>query len=832
MDTLSVLPFEAIGLITGNKAFLKFKGFRLIRLLRLLKLLKFLQGNAMRRWQNEISIDFGLLSLGKMVVIILTMAHWACCGFRLVPDVVQNLYLSTSADNSTSAVSWLKSYHNSDGLSMEESDVTTQYLAAFYWSIMTLTTLGYGDVTITTNAERVYACFIIILGGGVYAYVVGSICGIISSFNQVDQDFNQNLDLLNKVMASYQVPREMKRELREYFHYSKNLANHRRFRSILRQMSPQLQAKFTRVIYGQPVKAWLYTMMPVYQRLDNWILATVVQVNEDGTYVVLPDNGLAEFEVVHGELSLVFAEPMPEIIKTAALASVSLRASTLKQGVQQSSCLTRMRGMLSRTFGGTANKPAFATAEGAEAVRRASASVDHFGIAGKKKKKFDISGYELKIDPQAEKVPMGGPGGVEIGTRCCVQCPYASARIIGFNKDATIQVEYVDTGVRDMHVPLSHVKAIPDPSRPVTFIPPADRYHQQPPTVTLYQAVMAKTDVPIHEYAMFTAQLAAQMTYVTFRAREVVIAANSKPSGMYMVNEGIVASAGSLYPKDKFFCTEGVLFDGTTDREYRSVTNCYLNFIAKDKFTAIVATCRFPSIEQWLRRHRSMLALGYIGRLAQEYLNMRNKDGPSTHGAKQVEHLLETLDSMNGLKQGQGLLIQDTHARRTSTVVRRPSYVPAAGAGQATSSPSLQPCTINRTLPVVAIQYAPIREWLHRTLRPQLPTEVDDYAAAMQRLGYEYNVSLRGIEVGDLVSKFHMKEGHANLVATELISPATRPSECESSVDVVKAACRGAAVAARARAGTVDEEGSGLPEDEGYNESSEGGSMDIDTTYL
>ena len=72
MDTLSVLPFESIGLITGNKAFLKFKGFRLIRLLRLLKLLKFLQGNAMRRWQNEISIDFGLLSLGKMVVIILT----------------------------------------------------------------------------------------------------------------------------------------------------------------------------------------------------------------------------------------------------------------------------------------------------------------------------------------------------------------------------------------------------------------------------------------------------------------------------------------------------------------------------------------------------------------------------------------------------------------------------------------------------------------------------------------------------------------------------------------------------------------------------------------
>ena len=156
-------------------------------------------------------------------------------------------------------------------------------------------------------------------------------------------------------------------------------------------------------------------------------------------------------------------------------------------------------------------------------------------------------------------------------------------------------------------------------------MPPADRYHQRPPTVLLYQSVMAKTDVQLSEYAKFTAQLVAAMVYVTFRAKEVVVARGSKPPGMYLVHLGIVASAGSLFPKNKFFCSEGVLFHGTTDREYRSVTSVYVNLVSKESFVAIVATCQFPAIEQWLRRHRRMLAMALLGRLAREFTEMRDK---------------------------------------------------------------------------------------------------------------------------------------------------------------------------------------------------------------
>lgn len=47
-----------------------------------------------------------------------------------------------------------------------------QYLVSFYWSLTTLTTVGYGDVTPVTDAERKYAVFALFAGALVFATVV------------------------------------------------------------------------------------------------------------------------------------------------------------------------------------------------------------------------------------------------------------------------------------------------------------------------------------------------------------------------------------------------------------------------------------------------------------------------------------------------------------------------------------------------------------------------------------------------------------------------------------------------------------------------------------
>lgn len=51
--------------------------------------------------------------------------------------------------------------------------VAQKYVAALYWSVATLSTLGYGDVIPVNDTERIIASFLTVVGASAYAYMVG-----------------------------------------------------------------------------------------------------------------------------------------------------------------------------------------------------------------------------------------------------------------------------------------------------------------------------------------------------------------------------------------------------------------------------------------------------------------------------------------------------------------------------------------------------------------------------------------------------------------------------------------------------------------------------------
>ena len=44
--------------------------------------------------------------------------------------------------------------------------------------------VGYGDVLPTTEAERLFATAVFVLGGALWAYVVGAVCAIVASLDE------------------------------------------------------------------------------------------------------------------------------------------------------------------------------------------------------------------------------------------------------------------------------------------------------------------------------------------------------------------------------------------------------------------------------------------------------------------------------------------------------------------------------------------------------------------------------------------------------------------------------------------------------------------------
>ena len=85
------------------------------------------------------------MRLGFLVYWISIFAHWTACGWITIgggnPDV----------------------------------DNLTRYIRAIYWSVTTLTTIGYGDITPQNNLQTIYTMFIMLVGAGAYGYLVANI---------------------------------------------------------------------------------------------------------------------------------------------------------------------------------------------------------------------------------------------------------------------------------------------------------------------------------------------------------------------------------------------------------------------------------------------------------------------------------------------------------------------------------------------------------------------------------------------------------------------------------------------------------------------------------
>jgi voltage-gated potassium channel Kch len=50
-----------------------------------------------------------------------------------------------------------------------------QYLAAIYWALQTLTTVGFGDIVAVSTTEKIITIFWMIFGIGFYSFTIGNL---------------------------------------------------------------------------------------------------------------------------------------------------------------------------------------------------------------------------------------------------------------------------------------------------------------------------------------------------------------------------------------------------------------------------------------------------------------------------------------------------------------------------------------------------------------------------------------------------------------------------------------------------------------------------------
>ena len=116
----------------------------------------------------------GIFQLLKLIINLLFLAHISACVWHLMGIWEGNVGVSNN---------WL-------AIAGIETEVWyIRYIYSFYFSIVTMMTVGYGDIKPNNYLECSLNIFLVIYGCGVFAYSINNIGAIFKEMYQEDKEF-------------------------------------------------------------------------------------------------------------------------------------------------------------------------------------------------------------------------------------------------------------------------------------------------------------------------------------------------------------------------------------------------------------------------------------------------------------------------------------------------------------------------------------------------------------------------------------------------------------------------------------------------------------------
>lgn len=169
VDVLSFLP----GLVTWeqNSNLYYFKLCRFLRIKRFFAFFKYLNSFFCNWFQNNNKykqIVLKMSSILKLILIYYFICHvFACIWLLLGIDGTESYEQTEVTDG--------KPYGWIDKIGDSSLTVFQQYIRSLYFTIATLTTVGYGDYHATNTDEAIFIMVMIMVGQQLYSFLMGSL---------------------------------------------------------------------------------------------------------------------------------------------------------------------------------------------------------------------------------------------------------------------------------------------------------------------------------------------------------------------------------------------------------------------------------------------------------------------------------------------------------------------------------------------------------------------------------------------------------------------------------------------------------------------------------
>jgi hyperpolarization activated cyclic nucleotide-gated potassium channel 2 len=127
------------------------------------------------------------------------------------------------------------------------------YIISFYWTLTTVTTVGYGDVNAGTTFERIYNLLIMSLGVLMYSFAIGSLSSIVSTLDAKTAEMNQKLQILSSIRKEFDLDQEIYDKVRKVIKYdlSRNQKDRMNF---LQELPNKLRIELSQIMHDSVIQ--------------------------------------------------------------------------------------------------------------------------------------------------------------------------------------------------------------------------------------------------------------------------------------------------------------------------------------------------------------------------------------------------------------------------------------------------------------------------------------------------------------------------------------------------------------------------------------------------
>ncbi|KAL6181403.1 hypothetical protein ACLB2K_048058 [Fragaria x ananassa] len=237
VDLLGCLPWDAIYKASGREEWVRYLLW--IRLSRAQRVTEFFE-----KLEKDIRINYLFTRIAKLFVVELYSTHTAACIFY---------YMATTMPPSREGYTWIGSLKMGDYryAHFREIDLWKRYITSLYFAVVTMATVGYGDVHAVNVREMIFIMFYVSFDMILGAYLLGNIAALIVKGSKTEKFRDKMTDLI-KYMSRNSIDRGISKEIKNHLRlqYDRSYTE----AAVLQDIPASIRSKISQKLYEPYIK--------------------------------------------------------------------------------------------------------------------------------------------------------------------------------------------------------------------------------------------------------------------------------------------------------------------------------------------------------------------------------------------------------------------------------------------------------------------------------------------------------------------------------------------------------------------------------------------------